>query len=169
VPPDLPLATTGQRLVNCIVDQVAAMLIAYLLAFVFGLVEGIAAMLEGIPVETYGITSIVSYLLGFATIVVYYGVCESVSGRTIGKLVSGTIVVNRDGSSVAFRRAWRRTFCRLIPFDQFSFLAGKGHPVGWHDEFSRTYVITLRRRRTRDAEDRPSEETAPPDGMTGTA
>jgi uncharacterized RDD family membrane protein YckC len=64
---------------------------------------------------------------------------EGLTGRTLGKLVTGTMVVDENGNKPEFSRIIGRTFCRLIPFDALSFL-GEEHS-GWHDTISKTKVI----------------------------
>lgn len=138
--PDLPLATAGRRLANYAVDQLIVGLLTWALSALFGLVLGIASAIRGVEVPTEDLIRIAGFLIALATVVVYYGVAEGVCGRTIGKVVTRTVVVDGNGTRVGYARAFRRTFCRLIPFDHFSFLAGR-RPVGWHDSLSGTYVI----------------------------
>jgi hypothetical protein len=46
-------------------------------------------------------------------------------------------VINETGEPVSVLRALGRTFCRLIPFEHFSFFGSRG----WHDSLSRTDVV----------------------------
>ena len=64
---------------------------------------------------------------------------ESLSGRTLGKLITGTIVVNENGKKPDFGTVFKRSLCRLIPFNAISFLFNPG--LGWHDSISDTYVV----------------------------
>jgi uncharacterized RDD family membrane protein YckC len=57
---------------------------------------------------------------------IYYVAQEALWSRTLGKLITGTKVVNEDGSKLTFGRALGRTLCRLIPFEPLSFLGGSG-------------------------------------------
>lgn len=72
----------------------------------------------------------------------YYFILEYTFKTTIGKLYTGTKVVNQDGT--VSHAIFFRTVCRLIPFEPFSFLFGK---QGWHDQFSKTIVIDKRLRK----------------------
>ena len=56
-------------------------------------------------------------------------------GRTLGKFITGTKVVSADGETPTASQIVGRTFCRMIPFEAFSF-ARETCPVGWHDKFS---------------------------------
>jgi uncharacterized RDD family membrane protein YckC len=49
------------------------------------------------------------------------------------------MVVNEDGSTIDLGTALRRTLCRVIPFEQFSFLGSSTR--GWHDSIPDTYVV----------------------------
>jgi uncharacterized RDD family membrane protein YckC len=60
-------------------------------------------------------------------------------GRSFGKLITGTVVVNKNGLRPTFESILIRTFCRLIPFDGLSFLGKSGRI--WHDSLSKTYVV----------------------------
>lgn len=73
----------------------------------------------------------------------YYVLFEGVWGRTPGKLIFGTVVVNASGGKPWFGRILVRTLCRFIPFEPFSFLGKRG----WHDSIPNTYVVLKRRGR----------------------
>lgn len=75
--------------------------------------------------------------LSFA--IFYYLVFESLFGRTMGKIITGSIVVDENGLKPSFGVVCTRTLCRLIPFDALSFLSKSGRI--WHDSFSKTYVV----------------------------
>ena len=63
-------------------------------------------------------------------------------GITVGKLCTGTRVVDENGHAIGFRRALLRSLCRLIPFDAFSVLMSDDQTIrGWHDSLPRTYVV----------------------------
>lgn len=74
----------------------------------------------------------------------YAIVSEALFQRTLGKMITGTCVVRADGTKPTFGQIVGRSFARFIPFEAFSFLGGKGFPVGWHDSLSGTRVITTR-------------------------
>ncbi|HSC38756.1 MAG TPA: RDD family protein [Chitinophagaceae bacterium] len=77
-------------------------------------------------------------VLAFFVLLLYYFVFESLFKTTLGKLVTNTRVVNETGERPGIGRVLGRTFCRLIPFEAWSFLF---NDRGWHDSFSGTYVI----------------------------
>lgn len=71
-----------------------------------------------------------------STMFLYYFVLESSTGQTLGKMVTKTKVVNRDGSKPKVWRIFMRSFLRLIPIDNFSYLFGTA--IGFHDSLSLT-------------------------------
>jgi uncharacterized RDD family membrane protein YckC len=72
----------------------------------------------------------------------YYVVFEALLGRTPGKLITGTRVVNLAGGRPRFTQILGRSFARAVPFEAFSFF---GSRAGWHDRWSRTRVVLVRR------------------------
>ncbi len=80
------------------------------------------------------------YVLGSVIFLGYYIFSESIWQKTLGKLITGTKVVNYDGTKPGFWRIVGRSLSRLIPFDHFSFLFGR-YPIGWHDSISKTLVV----------------------------
>jgi uncharacterized RDD family membrane protein YckC len=80
--------------------------------------------------------------LGIALRLAYYITLESLWGRTLGKLVTGTIVVDARGLRPTFGQICVRSFARFIPFEPFSFLGRV--PRGWHDKLPNTYVVKAR-------------------------
>ena len=81
---------------------------------------------------------IVGYFIFFASYIGYYALMETKYQKTIGKFLTKTKVVNKNGTKPQAGDILRRTFCRLIPFDRISFLFT---PNGFHDRLSDTIVI----------------------------
>lgn len=130
-PAELNLAGPGTRFLNLVIDQVVRMILVSILTVVL--------TLSGVPVADLWIRLSVSLLLVLA----YYVLFEGLFGFTIGKLITGTRVVDERGNRPRFGQIVGRTFSRLVPFEQFSFF---GTPsVGWHDEWSGTRVVKIRR------------------------
>jgi len=68
----------------------------------------------------------------------YYFLFEYFLGKTPGKFLTKTRVVDMDGEWPGAKKLLIRNLCRLIPFDNFSFLFGA---FGWHDSLSGTMVV----------------------------
>lgn len=58
-------------------------------------------------------------------------------GRSLGKVITGTIAVKTDGTSLTIRDYFLRNLSRAIPFDFLSFLGQNG----WHDTVTDTRVV----------------------------
>lgn len=123
--------SAGIRFANYVIDQIVMMLLASFLfvAIDFGSVG--STFLESS-------SRLNDYILGAIISLIYYNLIEGTTGRSIGKLITKTVVVKTDGSKPDFQDILARTFSRIVPFDALSFL-GKG--VGWHDRWSNTRVV----------------------------
>ena len=112
------------RFINFIVDTVIWLLIAAVLTF---------------PLNAKDSTQmLIGYLILLVSFIVYYTLMETKYKKTIGKFITKTRVVNKDGTNPTTGDILRRTFCRLIPFDRVSFLFT---PNGFHDRLSDTTII----------------------------
>ncbi|WP_299821699.1 RDD family protein [uncultured Pontibacter sp.] len=116
-----------RRFLNYLIDVVAF----YALALIIGVVLGLTGM-------QFILEAINETVLGIIIIFVYFWGMESIFGQTIGKMFTGSIVVTEDGEEVTTMHAFKRTLCRLIPFEPLSFL---GSGPGWHDTISKTRVV----------------------------
>jgi uncharacterized RDD family membrane protein YckC len=127
---ELNLAGNGRRFGTLIVDYIGYILLAFVIGILVALIfgeEGVQA-LEKIP----------DLILGVPILFLYYVFFESLWGRTPGKFLFGTRVVNEDGGRVSFGQVFGRTACRFIPFEAFSFIFGE---QGWHDKIPGTKVV----------------------------
>jgi len=129
-------AERWRRFVNLLIDYMGF----FALSFVFGILLAMIAGTRGVAWLQSGIGP--QYLFGFGTMLVYYVPLEALFGRTLGKLVTGTMVVNEAGGKPSFGQVLGRTLCRFIPFEAFSFFAADAR--GWHDKIPRTYVVKTR-------------------------
>jgi hypothetical protein len=75
------------------------------------------------------------FTIGIAFIF-YYFLSEAIFSQTLGKMATRSCVVT-NGVEYTNGRMFRRTLCRLIPFDKISFLYGGN----WHDKVSATSVV----------------------------
>src|SRR5688572_14694837 len=114
----LVIAGKGRRFGTLVVDYVLhlafSVCIGVVIALAFG-VEGVEAI-DRIP----------HFLLGIMILSAYYLFFEGIWGRTPGKFVFGTVVVNESGAKPSIGQVIGRTLCRFIPFEPFSFLGERG-------------------------------------------
>ncbi len=141
-PPSAPLAqpvplrraTRGQRFATLLLDS----FFYYLFAFVIGIVivlSGQERVLDSIP----------DIVLGALIMFAYYVPQEAYAGRTLGKWIMKTRVVNEQGGPISLKQAVGRALCRFIPFEFVTFLGGgKQGPRGMHDEIPKTMVVSTR-------------------------
>jgi uncharacterized RDD family membrane protein YckC len=80
-----------------------------------------------------------NFLLWSLLTFIYYATFEIVFAKTLSKYFTKTIVVMIDGSKPKPIDILGRSLLRVIPFEYFTFL--RGRKAGWHDEYSKTFVV----------------------------
>lgn len=135
-------AGKGLRFANFFIDSI----ILNVIGFFVGVVLVVMLLSSGYTMDEEGnFTNMPLWMnlsLNFANIpitIAYFIILESLLGRTIGKLITGTKVVNAEGGTATMGQVVGRTFARFIPFEAFSFLGETSR--GWHDSLSKTYVV----------------------------
>ncbi|MEL1255793.1 RDD family protein [Flavobacterium sp. DGU38] len=137
---DALLASGGKRFVNYLID--------YAFNYGFGYVFGLFLVVIADVLDSFGITGFGFWIynlgqfawimIGIVLTLIYYIFVEGFFGISLGKLATGTIVVDENGEKPNFKVIVKRSFCRCIPFDALTFLGGSR---GWHDSLSDTYVV----------------------------
>ncbi|GHC58486.1 RDD family protein [Roseibacillus persicicus] len=69
----------------------------------------------------------------------YYFVMELLARRTLGKILTNTLVESIEGTKPSLAQINIRTLARFIPFELFTFLGPTGE--GLHDALSNTRVV----------------------------
>lgn len=115
-------AGLGIRFANLFIDGIILNILQYAIGFILDMID-----------------PTLSILLSLGTYFAYYIALESSTGQTIGKMITGTTVVDEFGQKIDGGKAAIRTLCRIIPFEPFSFFGSSRR--GWHDSISKTYVI----------------------------
>jgi len=131
------VASLNLRLLNWLIDVIVQTLIFVAL---FTAITNIA--------NSYGNKQLPAYLLinpigqyTFVSIITlsYYITLETLLGRTLGKFVTQTIVVDEYGERPGHLVILIRSICRIIPFYWLAFFFNPKR--GLHDAVSRTYVV----------------------------
>jgi uncharacterized RDD family membrane protein YckC len=122
-------ASAGLRFVNRLVD---AVMILYVLFTNAGIIMDVVG-------NQRHVDPWLLLLLEIPFLLFYYLVLEAVFNTSAGKAATGTTIVNETGERPRFTQILGRTFCRLIPFEAFSFFGEV--PRGWHDTMTNTYVV----------------------------
>lgn len=135
-------ATVGKRFANMLIDTVMYYIVVLILGFMLGI---FLALVEPDALnEAENGTPWFMYLLAITAYLSYYVFFESVFGRTVGKLVTGTKVVDQNGQLPSTGTIFMRSITRLVPFEAFSFFGDEGR--GWHDRWTNTYVVDAKSR-----------------------
>ncbi len=117
------------RLIHFVVDSIAFILVTMILSFIVGIFFQ--------PTDRFLMT-ILGYLLLTSGFFGYYVFMETKYQKTIGKFITKTTVITKDGEKPTMENIIRRTFYRLLPFDRLSFLFAIN---GFHDRLSDTLLI----------------------------
>jgi uncharacterized RDD family membrane protein YckC len=127
------LASRWRRLVNLMIDfggfSLAFVIVTSLISLVY---PALLRQLHG-PAAAIVFESVVFFL--------YYMSFEFLTGRTLGKFLTGTRVVSDTGGSPTLGQVAMRSVLRLIPLEAFTFFA---RGPGLHDRGSRTRVVLNR-------------------------
>lgn len=135
--PDLH-ASKNQRFANYVIDYICQIIIMLGIIIFIAIIATFLGNDEFI-VRIESMNRAEEYMLGAVTVLLYYNLFEIFFSRTIGKFITKTIVVNELGEKPTTNEILIRTICRIIPFEAFSFFGEPGK--GWHDSFSKTYVV----------------------------
>ena len=131
-------ATAQTRFVNYLLDFIFIMICNVLVGVILGIALALLAP-DALTIFDDDDNLIFNFI-SFGVFFSYYAVLEGLAGRTIGKVITKTIVVTEDGKKPEFSTILLRSLCRFIPFEAFSFL---GDGKGWHDKLSKTRVVYM--------------------------
>lgn len=132
-------ASMGKRFLNYFIDSI----LLYISTFFWGILLvliGMESILDGLA----------GILTSLGMFFVYYAFTEGLTGRSPAKFITNTDVVTETGEKPDTATLMKRSLCRLIPFDALSYL--HKNPIGWHDQFSDTMVIDLKKKQLIDAQ-----------------
>ncbi len=138
----MPWASQNKRFVNFFVDSIIVRICSFAAGFMLGMAY-VASTGGNITESQEAQMQLIGMGLGILVVLSYYIILEGVFKITIGKLLTGTRVVNAQGGDASFGQIVGRSFARMIPFEAFSFLFGD-KTTGWHDSLSGTRVIDTR-------------------------
>lgn len=134
-------ASVGVRFANYLIDGIAF----YVFLFIIG------TLLGTMPVQNehnyYEEESLVGspwadFLFIYLIYVLYYSIFEGLTkGKTLGKLITGTVAVQENGDSISWKDALLRSLGRIVPFEPFSAFGR----APWHDSWTKTLVIKKNR------------------------
>lgn len=134
-------AGSAKRLANYIIDLIGFYVFMYFFSYILVIVSYDLAFI------IYGEGDTGMEILGRLIILVFYGMYMGLmealfKGRSLGKLITGTIAVNEDGTRINGQTALLRGLSRAVPFNAFSALGSPCYP--WHDRWTKTYVVNYK-------------------------
>ena len=129
--------SSGPRFGHAIIDGIAFQIVVYIVDYLFKLVIGSTEFISSISLTFALVSSIVLLLLYPAL----YAFCEYKWQRTPGKFLTKTIVIDEFGNKPELRAIVLRSLIRLVPFEPLSCIGDK-YSHGWHDRWSKTWVVT---------------------------
>ncbi len=125
----------GTRFLNYLLDLVVIIVLNMIVGLFLGILIGAFN-----PDLIYLFDSkAFNYLIGAIVIFTYFTIIEGTTGTSLGKLITGTKVVDEDGKRPTLNTVMIRSVSRLVPFDNFSFFGDHG----WHDKWSNTKVVKV--------------------------
>lgn len=132
-------ATTGQRFANFLIDYIAFLAVAFAIStVVYWIAVSNNIYLRYFEDDT---NPLMDRLYGMIFYAIFYSLTEGLGkGRTLGKLITKTKVVHRDGNQLVFKDYLIRSLSRIVPFEPFSALSG----FPWHDKWTNTRVVQIR-------------------------
>ncbi|MBK8806718.1 MAG: RDD family protein [Bacteroidales bacterium] len=121
------LSTSSKRIQNLLLDQLSIIVILFVVLSLVMIFSGSLKQNNYIFIALY----VLVYFM-------YYIVFETLYSRTIGKFITRTKVITNSGDKPNLKVIIKRTFCRLIPFDSYSFIDNE---IGFQDKYSKTLVV----------------------------
>lgn len=135
------LANKSQRFINFCIDFIVRILIFLGIRFIIGITDQF--LMTDYVGSLESITRLQEIFIELLLVSIYYLLMEILTARTIGKYITGTMVVDYYGNKASSQHIAMRTLCRFVPFDPLSFLGEDGK--GWHDKWSQTLVIDVKK------------------------
>lgn len=136
-----PRASLSQRFFNNLIDT----LVFFGIVMTVGMILALSAESLGGSAETVFANAGLSNFVFYGVFLLYYIGLEAATGRTIGKLLTGTKVVRLgDCGRPPLAAILLRSVIRLVPFNALSIFFKAEELLTWHDKWSRTMVVSLR-------------------------
>lgn len=131
-------ASKGIRFANYLIDLVVLQVMSFFVGVLLAIILMAAAPDSFYLFEESWFTWFLYLFIGMF----YFTLFEATTGRTLGKIITGTKVVDEGGNKIGINTALVRSISRFVPFDSLSFLGENG----WHDKWSNTRVVKINKR-----------------------
>lgn len=137
------LATRWQRFANYVIDSFVKYIINLALSALAGYIYDEFYSANILMFLANKSNRWQNLLVTYVISVLYYFIFEAITHRTLGKYITGTIVITEDGSKLTVGNCLTRTLCRMIPLEAFSFFRESSR--GWHDTITNTVVVKAKK------------------------
>lgn len=129
------------RLLNLVIDVAAILCII----FIIGVISGLLALAgyDGLMNWFDDMDGLTDRIFTTVIMVIYLFTMEIFTQRTLGKFITGTMVVMEDGTKPTLKSVITRALCRIFWLEAITFIASV--PRGWHDRASDTYVVDVKK------------------------
>lgn len=130
-----------KRLLNLVIDTA----VVYALFFILGVIAEVLSYFDypAFSIWFYEMDGVTDRLFSVLATVIYLFAMEVTTQRSIGKFITGTMVIAEDGTKPEPKKIMVRALCRIIGIEALSFLKAK--PRGWHDSAADTYVVDTKK------------------------
>jgi uncharacterized RDD family membrane protein YckC len=125
----MTIADKGSRIGNFIIDSIVVVILIIIQAVILNAFFG---ALSNEVLDLFNIYCCLFYCF-------YYLLFEYFLGKTPGKYLTKTRVVNYFGEKPTFKLLLIRSALRIMPYDHLSFLFGQG----LHDDLSKCLVVNV--------------------------
>ena len=137
---ELVIADNWKRFGNYLIDASVFYILIFSASFLFFFNDPG----DSLDYDEYFVGPIMDNIISMILFACYYLLVEvSLGGKTIGKYITGTRVVDLNGDAPDIEQYVKRSFSRIVPFEALSFFGST--PGGWHDRWSDTLVIDERK------------------------
>lgn len=126
------VASKTKRFLNYIIDSFVKLI--FLMT-----IYSIITVINPNIIQKISSNKILEYTIAYAVTFTYYHLFELLTGKTIGKLITKTKVVDSNYNKPTSEAILYRSLYRLVPFDALSFIGEESE--GWHDKWSETMVV----------------------------
>ncbi len=140
---EIRIASSGRRLVNLLIDTALALVTFFVVCIPLGIIMALVLVVIGRESATDRYVELFVQVAFLPVYISYYFIQEVLFGKTVGKFITGTRVVNSTGGRTTKTSILLRSACRLIPFEFLSYVVTGNEPVGLHDWLSGTRVIRV--------------------------
>jgi uncharacterized RDD family membrane protein YckC len=106
-------AAVWKRILGGLIDIIVLIAITYVYAMFFGTAAGAAFSVEGWP-------ALGLFAIGF----LYFVALEAMTGKTVGKLLTGTRVVDASGGRIGWGKSFIRNLLRIVDSLPFFYIVG---------------------------------------------